>query len=339
MVTWQVDLYALNGVSPTVSAVPFRKLNCNWVLNSPGALTFDCNFADVSDTDFVPGARELKLLRNGTLVWGGYLWMAHAKPWDRKGGVVTFTAQGYASRLRKRMVTSDLVYTDTADSTICWNFINHVQGQTDGNMGFTDGADVGTSATRDFAMCVGDYGNVYDAITELSGTDDGFDWVVNEAKAFKTWHPDRGAASGITVSGSNLMSFDYDKDATNMATYVTGVGTDDCSPYTFSDNANSSTYGRLDMVRDVESNSLRFITHQTKLELKHRKAPIWRADATYAEGASGTPSWAGYDIGDTLTATNSDGYSTFSKTLRVVEREAIVEPRALTKVRLTLDDK
>jgi len=340
MATWTVDLYDLNGVSARVASVPFRKLNCNWALNSPGALSFDCNFADVTDTDFVPGARELRLKRNGTLVWGGYLWSAQAKPWNRKGGVVTFSGQGYASRLGKRIATADLIYADTADSTIAWNIINHVQGQTNGNMNFTNGVHTGAAQVRDYAMCEGDYGFALDAIRDLAGADDGFDWEVSESKVFNTWHPKHTSTPGITLTSAVLMSFDYDKDATDMATYVTGVSTDDCSPFVYTENANGATYGRLDSVRDVETNSLRFLTHITKLELAHRKTPIWRADATYLETNAAAPAWTAYTLGDYVDVTNSDGYATFApKTLRVIEREIVLAPRVSAMVRLTLDDK
>ena len=185
------------------------------VLNSPGGLdaTLPRKHADVTRANFAVGAREVRVKRAGTLVWGGYLWGAGVDLSGPRPTDVKVRAEGYFSRLRHRFVLADLIYNDVAQQTIVRNLIDHTQAQASGDLDIDttlSGNHSGATVERDKAYCLPEHVGVADAVEELVAFDDGIDLEVGPApdeptnKLLKTWHPRKGTDRTATLTIDEL---------------------------------------------------------------------------------------------------------------------------------------
>ncbi len=336
MATYTLKLYQLDGTTVVNADVKFRDLECRWVLNSPGAIEVTLPFDTTSYSEWTPGAREIRLERDGTRIFGGYVWAVSGSSQDRES--VAARGLGYFSALRSRLVTSDLIYADTNQHQIAWNLINHTQGQANGALGFTQGAHTGSSRARDRGYCANERPNVGDAISDLAAFDDGFDYEISPTKVFNTWSPTRGASSGITFTGTNEVVLDWEEDATEALSYVTAIGNDDCNPYVaeVSDGAAISTYNRLHGVVELsDTDRKREVTAKANETLRQRKRGMFRARVSFDDEFG--PAWGTYEVGDTVVVNVAEKFATFNRTLKIVERVVSLEDPDKAYVELVLD--
>jgi hypothetical protein len=167
-----------------------------------------------------------------------------------------FTWQGIASYLQDaKVLGQSAVFSGTQ---LPWVWINAFQGRTGGDYGITQGGVTGTPPSRQ-KLVQQDMG-LFDAITELSNSGDGFDWAVDASRAYREWHSDRGSDNGIVLEpGVNVTKWNF-TSSTKPGEIVTDLtvrgGT---QSVTASDATARSLYGRREatvtLFSDTETSS------------------------------------------------------------------------------------
>jgi hypothetical protein len=319
--TWTLDVRDRIGSSLLKSDVAFRALTAKWVLNGAGSLEVELRHdADLGGARC--GEAELQLKRDGTVVWAG--------PWlstdvDPEGRSMRITCEGLWWWFRRRVVTSDLYYADTAQHTIAWNLLDHAQGQTYGSLGITNGSHTGTPKTRTRYYCAANVPNVAEEVEALTTYEGGFDFTIDPAaRTFNTWTPSRMSSSGVALSGANVDELRWSEDMRDVSTFVTAVGANECGSIliTSSDTTLANTYGRLHSAIDADDDddTRGEVTELANETLRARKRRRLDASVAFREGGTGAPAWSSLVPGNTLTLADSRGYSTFGPTtLRIVE--------------------
>lgn len=345
MATWRVDLHNLNSGTVLVSDLQVQDWLFNYTLNSPGAMEADVWFADTDVTEALiqPGSKEVRVWRDSNQVWGGYLWNVQV---DTVAEKLRLLAEGYYSALRRRRVSSDLIYTDVNIQTIMWNLIAHTQAKTNGSLGITQGSHTGGNRTTDRDFCATDYPIVADGIDELTNMDDGCDWVVTPTigiytnKVFHTYQPYKGSdvTGSVTLNQTNLFSLTYEVDASELSNYVTYVGPGDCNPpdVLVEDATSQSSFGLMEeVVESDDTGGIADLTAHAREYLRNFKNPRYQAEATYYEGKG--PAWGSFVLGDSVTLASNKGYATFSRPMRVIGVEVELNKSKANFFRVTLD--
>ncbi|HXF72686.1 MAG TPA: hypothetical protein VNO79_08785 [Actinomycetota bacterium] len=325
MAVWRLDLYDRVGATLKKQGLPFLACSARWVLNGPGALEADFDlYADFGAELPEPGRHELKLLRDGVVVWAGPIWEADVDP-DQE--TVKLTAEGLWSWLRSRVVTENLHYTSVAQQEIAWGLIAHTQAQTDGALGLVQGAHSGSSVARTRHYCGRDRPNIADAVEAFTALDDGFDFEIDPAtRAFNTWSPQRKPATGIALDGTKVDLMPYRLSARDLVTYVTGRGEGDCAPILadVSDATLAASYGRRQVAVDVRGDTTAEVQAEAREELRAGKRVRHDQEIRFRDGGTGAPAWSSLELGGTLMVSDDRGYATYSKTLRIVERSVLL---------------
>jgi len=319
--TWTLDLRDRTGGALIKADVAFKSLTAKWVLNAPGALEAEFRHdADLGGARI--GTAEFQLKRDGVVVWAG--------PWrgtdvDARAHRIRVNAEGLHSWFRSRIVTSDLVYTATAQQEIAWNLLNHTQGQTHGSLGIVQGTHTGSTINRDRFYCSSEAPNIGEEVEAFLAYSDGFDFEINPAtRAFNTWAPSRMAASGISLSGSSVDHLTWTEDVRDVQNYVTAIGNSNCGAIlvTVSDAGLAASYGRLHGVIDADDadDTKGEVTAVANEGLRVGRRLRMDANVIFREHGTGAPAFANLIPGNTLLLSDNRGYSTFTNVeLRMVE--------------------
>lgn len=358
---WEVAIYDLNASTPRLHFAPVAEWGFGYVLNAPGAFeaTVPLTNAQALEANWKAGQREIKVFRNSTLVWGGYLWSTSVDIVEQKVRVV---GEGYYSRLRRRFVMGDLIYENPGlpQEDIAFRLIRHTQNQQGsptngaggagrppasppfGELGITEGSNTYTTV-RERDYCAAQHPNIADSIDEFTQMDDGFDFaitptpVISADKSFRTYSPRKQHTSNVTLSGSNTMTLDYEIDASDVVTRMTTVGSGDCNPPDDDRDADSiNNFGLLQDILEVQFSNLADVQAHGKEELRNRNTSRWQATATFAEEKG--PAWGSCDVGDTVQVVAHKGFADFSMPMRILEYNVSLQPgirQAFTT--LTLD--
>jgi hypothetical protein len=345
--SWTIDLHSLNGAA-VLTDFPFNDATFGWVLDGPGGFeaTLPGNHSAVTRANFALGQRELRVKRDGTLVWGGYLWGASVDLRTPRYPEVRIRGEGYASRLRRRFVLTDLIYSDVAQQTIARNLIDHAESQPSGDLGIDTtllGNHSGGTVLRDRAYCLADHVNVGDAIDELAALDDGIDWEIGPApdlatnKLLKTYQPrkgtDRTGTLTIAATGPNAaVGINYDESGDTVASRMLTIGGGgDCNPAEDdrSDAGALASYGLLMGIDSIESDRLVDVVAHNREQLRLRKVPLWTPEVVVPEDRL---AWAGLVVGDSFTLASAvgpaGGFGQFSQAMRCLAFDVTVQPGA-----------
>lgn len=320
--TWEMDIYDLSGAS-VLSTAPFYSAAVRWVLNAPGAVDADFSRDRVTFNDLKPGEREVKITRDGTVVWGGY---AMARGRSYRGQERTrFEADGYFSHFRARPITNSLSYSADPQQDIVSALISYAMAQTDGNLGFTFGTHTGSSVSRDRTYCRTAGITVADAIEEFTRLDDGLDFEIAAAtKALNTWSPQRknDLTGSVIFQGSNVMDVNWREDARDTVSYVHAVNDERCGStlYTVSDATAASTFKRRSHVLFSDRAAAADYEAEADEYLRSNKLARMRARITYYEDDG--PTFGSFWLGDLVRVVTDD----FDKTMRVMEIAASIQP-------------
>lgn len=326
---WRVELWPLNGTSKLIN-IPVQSWMFSYVLNAPGAFEADVqlNHALATEANFGVGQREIRVYRANSLVWGGYLWAVTASATDYK---LRLRAEGYFSRLRRRIIAQDLIKYDRDQADIAWDLIQYTQ-STHGTFGITD-AHINTGVKIDHVYCATDKNFVGDSIDELAEMDDSFDfWItptINDAsnKVFKNASPRRGTTKAITINQDNALSADYEIDSADQANRIWGVGGGDCNPPDFEafGSASIANYGELhDTITFDDLDHLPSVKAHTREELRLRKSPRRQVRVRLEERDY---TWGTFDIGDIVTLASNRGYLNDSRQMRVLRIQINFDPQ------------
>lgn len=349
MTTWVLDIQDRANTT-VVADIPFKALTFNHTLNGFGSLEANFNFRDVDSTmaNLSPGDHQAVLKADGVRVWGGLVVASRASLVQNSDHRLSILAEGFATSLQHRVVTSDLIYTNTKPHQIIWNLINHTQGKTDGDLGMTQGShtnNVGTEDDVDRDYCAMEYPNVLESIQELIDTDDSCDWAIGPCFSFatmkqlRTWSTKRGTdlTGSVTLDQSKMSTLDYDIDATYLANYVYTQGTDDCNPPTeiLTDATSLSNYGLWERVEDLQTTRKGDLRSHGREVIRNYKNPRWQASAKY--WADNGPALGTFDVGDTITLASNVGFANFSRAMRVITIQVDISPPNVDFWTVTMD--
>jgi hypothetical protein len=330
-VTWTVNLQTYAGGALSTN-VPLAGLKAVWSVDGPGSLEIDIGEDDAAA--WLPGQRRVQVLLNSVVKWNGFLkglsetsesFTDIEKP---HGTTLRASALGLASALDKRVVHGDFNKFLTNATTIAWNLIQEAQGQTDGDYGFTLGTITGTAPNRTRHYCDGD--NIADGINELAAlSPGGFDWEISETGAFKAWVGGRGSASGETLTRAEAQRWNVTYDTNEMATYVTVLGDaeEPCgAPLVIRSSGLATTYGRVEVVTDIDTNDSTEMNERGDEELRGRLASRVRVQAIWPEDKAPW-AWGAVWLGDTVSVTLPTHFGGVT-TMRCIEISLQVEPPA-----------
>ena len=326
MVSWRADIHELNSGTVKLASAPFQHWNMNWILNGPGTVEADMwlKHSSVTYDNFKPGARELRIYRDNVLCWGGYIWTARI---SRKRQKVRILAQGYFSRLRRRILHQGRIRQDMDTADIAWDLIDWTQ-TNDGTFNITDGhTDSGFIVDRYY--CKSDKARVGESIQELAEMDNSFDFWITPTitdsgnKVFKTAVPRRGTdlSGSISLTGLTLGEDDYEIDAMNLANRLWGEGTGECNPPSFEATAGASIteYGELhDTVEFDDLDHFPSVKAHTREAIRNTKKARELPTLTLEERDL---TWGAFDIGDIIEVVRSDGFDSGAKDYRVLTIE------------------
>ena len=138
----------------------------------------------------------------------------------------TFSAHDYREMLRRRILYTDLTFTQADEEAIGWDLISHTQAQTGGNLGIRREG-WATGKPRDRTYPAGkNVGEALDQLTEVLG---GPDVEIGPDLVYRAW-PQRGRHLGVVLAyGENVIDVDRDVNPSDFANAVrvTGKGTED----------------------------------------------------------------------------------------------------------------
>lgn len=293
--------------------VPAKNLQFTYVLNKPGSIgfTLPLRHPKTNPTTLAPGKREIKVYRDGVLVWGGYLWDAQIS-----GEEVRFGGEGYFSRLKHRYISTTVTFTQQDQTDIAWSLINTTQSTDD--LGFTD-AHSTTGILRDRTYIGAERKFIAEAIEQLSAVEDGFDFEITPAKEFKTYYPKKGQNIAVIFElGKNIRSYECQWLASNVASEITaiGEGQGDASLLSVaSDVVATSEFGLLQDTRSfkdisVQSTLDKHATEELRLAKQARVIPG-------VQLVTQDPPWGAYGVGDQASLRIRNGYTQINDIFRI----------------------
>lgn len=306
-----------------IEEVPYNNLQYGYRLNEPGTLQWvmPIRHPKCTKTLLDPGKREVHLYRNGIRVWGGYLWGVGSTDSDN----VRFACEGFGSRLSKWAHSVNKTYTNVDQIDIAWDLINTYQANTNANMGFTRGSASLSGFVRTIKWLSYERPFVQDAIEEMALDDDGFDWEIDQFKAFNTFYKNRGTTRPDVIFelGKNVVGLSIDIDATSLANNFTGLGSGDganmCVAVTI-DATSQAAYGRLDGVISLqELRTFASLQRRTDAELRIYKNPRWQPQLSLQMGTDA--SYGGFSLGDLCRTIAHYGYMEVDQSFRVIAKE------------------
>ena len=337
----------ISDVFTTVGSNRDNQTPLQWTetLNDAGSIEFElpADHASVTTSTFSVG-KELHLYRNNgggeVLVWGGHLWIAEMRwPWVR------FIGYGWFYDLTRRAACNRrdrLVYTDADQFDIVRDLIDKTQQDDPLGLSHYDLSDSGV--TKDLEICEEERKMVGDAILEFVDEDDGMDFNISANKVVRLYYPRRGSALGITFDAASTASeLSYQRDGTTINSQVAAVGEDECGPYVeyFEDATALSTYGLLNGHVEDGTRKRKRVRGKARELLRTTKTPRYQPDVATMTDLTGSPDISGYNVGDTVTITSSQGpsgtFGNFSGTFRIVERTVSVMNPGVESVKITVD--
>lgn len=348
MADWQINIRNLDN-TVRINNIPIRDFTCSWVLNSPGAFeaTLDLNNVNTTRLNLEPGQRVVRVVRDGVLCWEGYLWGVNAELRD----TVKIRAEGVTSRLRRRYVMSDLIYTDVAQETILRNLIAHTQAQANGDLGISTsigGNHTGGSIVRDRDYCAMQHPNIGSEVDAFCELDDGLDYFItptigfSSSKTVKTYQPRRGTdlSGSVTIDQTKISKLSYELTADGVVSRLVSIGQDDCNPPEDdrSDATALTNFGLLQQFDSVDSAQLRDVKAHGAETLRNLKQA---QRLSLAEIHEGKITWGAFDVGDVISLSSNrgpaGGFGNFTETARVLGIEVFAEPPKIAFYRVLLD--
>ncbi|WP_330349281.1 hypothetical protein [Streptomyces sp. NBC_00582] len=248
-----------------IAELPMSGVSYGYTLNGIGTLSATIPYADEilpldPETASTPARTSLYVQRDGKIVWGGIVWTR-----DTVAGGKSIQAAEFLSYFQHRYVkttlstdTSLLTNTAYVGSTaggqrlytdqkyIFWSLLRYAAMQPGGDIGLDINALTAPAhgITREATYFGFERPEIYKAITELAGADDGFDFgidvgwsqvtsntVPTRYRKARAWFPRRGrsaADSGLVFSkgggAGSILSYDWPEDGTSMVTEMSGLG-------------------------------------------------------------------------------------------------------------------
>lgn len=237
-------------------------------------------------------------------------------------------------------------FTATDAGEIAWTLIDESQSSNTpySELGITEGV-IETSVNRDEIYR---FDNIRDAIVALSNNtlDDGFDFEIDNTKAFNVYYPTKGSTlPNIVFDKSKVADWHYHKPL--IATlanrvYVRGEGTGDDVVYVQRDgtNGNKATWTLLEEVLPSisEVNDTTALNNRGDRHLALHEAPQIEFSADHYDDETNSYSWLDYATGDTIIV-DYPNLALAEVSKRVIRKELIIQEEkgvGLVKVKFDL---
>lgn len=303
-------------------------------LNKESRATFVFSFeelarlAEANDTTvvniFTAALREIYINRNGTKIFYGVVTDFNVDPETGGSKKVTVKAMGFFGLFKKRLVGigTQVYYSATDAGAIAADLIADSQASdgTYSDWGITEGS-ITASKNRDRGYL---FDNIYDSIIKLSNENlaDGFDFDIDNTKAFNVYYPTKGTARPNVVFDERTMNkWGYTKQLLSgmvNKVYVIGEGFNDSIKYETRTAATSyrTPFGTLE-----EKLEARDTTEVTTLQDKGDRKLLLTRDPVIAiksvEHFDNGITFTDYNVGDTVIVNLPDlAVSNVSKRVR-----------------------
>lgn len=246
-----------------LAELPLAGVSYSFELNGIGTLSGTIPYSAETipldpETASAPGRTAVYVDRDGVLIWGGIVWTRQ----DVAGGKSIQAAEFlsyYQHRYVKKTLSTDTsllidpsfveaggqrLYAD--QKFLVWSLLRYARGMTGGDI-LVDINPLAVTAhgiTRSATYFGYERPEIYKAISDLAGADDGFDFGIevgwtssanNQAptrfRRARAWYPRRGrpaAESGLVFSKGgghgSILSYDWPEDGTSLVTEMSGLG-------------------------------------------------------------------------------------------------------------------
>jgi len=342
----------------TIWEVIPQSYNFTDVLNKEPQATFNFSFeelellAERNDTTvlniFTAALREIYINRivsgTPTKIFYGVITNFGVEPQGQGNNNLVVKAMGFFGLFKKALVgIGTLTYYNGVDAgAIAWDLIEDWQASdsTYSARGITEGS-ITTSKNRDRGYL---FDNIYDSIIKLSNENlaDGFDFDIDNTKAFNVYYPTKGTARPNVVFDIRTMSkWKYEKQLiTDMANkvHVLGEGFNDDILYATRTAATGyrSPFGTLEEKLDARDVT-ELVTLQDKGDKRLDDAQEPRVEVKDVSHFDDSIAYTDYNVGDTVVVNLPFlGLSNVSK--RVRERTFTMQsPESIALCKLKLE--
>lgn len=165
------------GSDPVMEISSFSNIDCMFNLDAGDQVSFEIP-ASAAEARYISELATDCWLFNGDVKMQRFRVISADAAWDGDGGSsLAITAVSYKRLLFGRHCRSTLVYSSDDQAQIIWETIQHVQAQTNGDLGITAGTLNGGGILRDRTFEEGE--NVGKVLTDLSGVVDGPTWKID----------------------------------------------------------------------------------------------------------------------------------------------------------------
>jgi len=268
------------------------------------------------------GRHTLECVRNDEVMFAGQL-LNLDQIMDATQRLVEVKALGWFWLLGERHagLASDREFSDVDAGEIAWTLINETQSLTYGDFGITEG-DIEASINRTITYS---RKNLKEAIEELSGTENGFDFEIDVNKIFNVYYPMKGSdrtASVIYRFPGNIEQIRELNDATELVNYAyaLGKGWGDQELSTAKQNADSQSSlkrrERIYSYKDVENAAVLGDLAQQKIDEGKSVLSTYKMKVY---GNDSTPSLEDFNVGDIIEVRLTDDRWSLTQQFRVFE--------------------
>lgn len=276
------------------------------------------------------GNHEMIVYRDGTPLETVFALTKTDVAGDYDSVTLNLEWQGIASYLMDALVFPQA--TQYSSTTLPWTWINTFQTRTGGDYGITQGSVSGTPPTR--KKTISSETTLFEAITDLSTSGDGFDWAINSSRALLEWHSQRGSDNGLVLEpGVNVAAWSYTEN-TGPGELVTDVyvnGPPGSQQVTASDSTARGVYGRreaaLSFFADFEDSTVTTGQIQSHADsaIAARIAPIIIPQIQLVKDHPSVE-WGSYWLGDVVTfRVRAGGYDFINALYRIVQIDVALD--------------
>lgn len=242
MTTTYRYLFADLLTNATIAELPLTGVSFTQQLNQAGTLQAHILLSGINSEQYnaitgtIAGRTAIYVDRNGTIIWGGVIWGRSYNSSDQK---LKLTAREFESYFERRRITTTTSFTNQDQLAIARNLITQAQSALYGDIGVQVGTETsGILISRTYYDY--EYKQVYQAIQDIARQDTGFDFNIlcsydgsgTVIKTLQLGYPRLGTAYTTTsttvpvfeLPASNIVSYDFNEDASTMANTVYALG-------------------------------------------------------------------------------------------------------------------
>lgn len=246
-----------------LAELPMADVTYSTELNGIGVLRGTVPYSDETlpldpETATTPNRCVVYVDRDGVIVWGGIIWTREPATGGKQIQAAEFLSY-YQHRYVKQTLSTDTSLLIDADfipdgqrlypdqKFIVWSLLTYAHGQGAGSNIGIDTGPVSANAdgvTRNVTYFGFERPEIYKAISDLAGSEDGFDYAIEcgwnasannqpptRFRRARTWFPRRGRTadtSGLVFAkggtGASILDYNWPENGTALATEVSALG-------------------------------------------------------------------------------------------------------------------